>query len=363
MFTGAAGCVQMAVKQGSRRMFAALVISLTLAGQDAAAINPRCRTEDDVDRCDPANRAALIGALGMPSIEEERAAGTEVYRVTQIDGYGRIMPGVSFERRPGASPQVVVYGHGGRRMSAVLPVADWRAVQSGGRFADRELVPLPASAPDEVTICLHGWSSTVEIANAEYRGVPDGKIRMRSESACDGGLATRFASDLAALAIKQLGDCDALDPEDHRNDASRLQACLGFDGDRLAAAEVMNQTGWRLTPENPETSGAWAGVFGMNSVTRLDWAGTRITGARGVAGNPVAVFLAARQAEAPSLRAYVGGFNGITSTRVETTGRMEMDGPGDERLWAPFDQVWVWEPNGLMWTLQSWTVEAFRPMS
>lgn len=344
-------------------MLAALVISLTLAGQDAAAVNVRCRTADEVNRCDPANRAALVGALGMPSIEEELAAGAEVYRVTQIDGYGRIMPGISFERRPGASPQVVVHGHGGRRMSAILPLSDWQAVQSWGRFADRELVPLPKTSPDEISICLHAWSSTVEIANAEHRGVPDGKMRTRSESACDGGLTWRFANDAAALAMKRLGDCDALDPEDHRNDASRLQACLGFDGDRFAAAELMNQTGWILTPDNPEASRAWAGVLGVNSATRLDWAGATITGARGVADNPVAVFLAARQAETPSLRAYITGFNGVSSTRVETTGSLEKDGIGDERLRAPFRQVWVWDSYALMWTLQSWTVEAFRPMA
>jgi hypothetical protein len=344
-------------------MFAALVISLTLAGQDAGTVNVRCRTADDVDRCHPANRATLVGALGMATIEEERGAGVEVYRVTQIDGYGRIMPGISFERRPGAPPQVVVYGHGGRRMSAVLPFTDWRTVQSRGRFADRELVPLPKSAPDEVSICLHGWSSTVEIANAVDRGVPDGKSRTRSESACDGGLATRFANDAAQLAITNLGDCDALDPDEHRNDASRLQVCLGFDGDRLAAAEVMNQTGWRLTPDNPETARAWASVLGMNSATRLDWAGTSVTGARGVAANPVAVFLAARHAESPSLRAYIGALTGVSSTRVEATGSLEMDGPGDGRLQAPFRQVWIWDPNGLMWTLQSWTVEAFQPMA
>lgn len=345
-------------------MFAALVISLTLAGQDAAPINPRCHTEDEVNRCDPANRAALVGALGMASIEEERAVGVEVYRVTQIDGYDRIMPGISFERRPGASPQVVVYGHGGRRMSALLTLPDWQAVQSWGRTADRELVPLPdKGAPDEVSICLHGWTSTVEIANAEDRGVPDGKTRTRSESACNGGLTWRFANDAAALAIKRLGDCDALDPDDHRNDASRLQACLGFDGDRLAAAGLMNQTGWQLTPDNPETSRAWAPVLGANAVTELDWPGTKIAGARGFADNPAAVFLAAQQAETPSLRAYITAFNGVSSTRVETTGRLEKDGIGDERLWAPFRQAWVWDSYALMWTLQSWTVEAFRPMS
>lgn len=343
-------------------MLAALVISLTLAGQDAAAANPHCRTADEVNRCDPANRAALVDALGMLSIEEELAAGTEVYRVTQIDGYGRIMPGISFERRAGASPRVVLYGHGGRRMSAILPLSDWREVQSWGRFADRELVPLPKNSPDEVVICLHAWSSTVEIANAADRGVPDGKVRTRSESSCDGGLAWRFANDAAALAMKSLGDCDALDPEGHRNDASRLQACLGFDGDRLAAAELMNQTGWILTPDNPEGPRAWARVLGVNSATRLDWAGAAVNGDR-VADNPVAVFLAARQAETPSLRAYITGFNGVSSTRVETTGSLEKDGIGDERLRAPFRQVWVWDSYALMWSLQSWTVEAFRPMS
>ena len=80
-------------------------------------------------------------------------------------------------------------------------------------------------------------------------------------------------------------------------------------------------------------------------------------------GNAVAAYLAQRQTEDDSLRAYISGYNGTSSTRVETTGRIYRDGPDNTRLSAPFSQVWLWNSNGLNWTLDSWTIQPFTPIN
>ncbi len=335
----------------------ALAFAAAFMGQEPTV--PRdCRDDNGTDRCAEENRAAALTTLGMSSIEAEKAEGVEVYRILQVDGYGRLMPSIAYERRPGQAPQVVIYGAEGNRLAAPVSAREWEAVQGMARFADRALEPLPGAADPLANICLHAWLSTVEIANAAERGVPEGPVRRRTESACNGGLTTRFAFELPVLAIKHFPECDLLDPEDHRNDMTRIAQCIRLRGDRIAAAELMNQVGWRLTPDDhADTPQAWARQLRPNGRSRLDWAGERV--ADGANGNAVIRDLARRQAENPSLRAYISSFNATSSTRVETTGRVDMDGPDDSRLSAPFNQVWVWNSYGLNWALESWTVQPF----
>lgn len=322
-----------------------------------------CRDDNGVDRC--ARLAEDVRTLGMASLEDEQAAGTEVYRITQINGGGQLMPGVAYERRLGASPQVVVYATDGVRMAAAVPLAEWEAVQGMARFADRELKPLPGEADPLANICFHAWLSTVEIVNAANRGRPDGPIRRRMESACGGALTSRFAFDLPTLAIKHFPDCDALNPNDYRNDITRLAQCVRFKGDRLAAAQLVNQIGLRLVPEEAEGSPlAWARRLQPNSTTRIDWDGQVMTGGGG-ARSRIAIFMAGMQTENPSLRAYLSTFEGVSSTRVEVEGDASIEDPQNQNgppLSAPFRQVWIWDVNGLNWALESWVVEPFAPL-
>lgn len=335
----------------------AAIAALLLLGQDV----PRdCQDDNGTDRCAAEDRAEVLRALGLTALEDEKAAGVEVYRILQVDGYGNVMPSIAYERRPGGSPQVVVYAHEGRRLSASVSVEEWADVQQMARFADRSLEPLPDQAGPLSGLCLHSWISTVEITNAADRGVPDGPIRRRTESACGGALTTRFAFDLPTLAIKHFPECALLDAEDFRNDMTRLAFCTGFKGDRLAVASLVNQVGWRMTPDDDADEPlAWARRFGMNAMVRLDWGGDVITASRGVTRNAAADYLAQRQTENPSLRAYIQAYEGVSSTRVETAGRIYGDGPDETRLSAAFEQVWLWDSAGLSWTLESWTVQPF----
>ena len=339
----------------------ALIAALTLGQSPTSDRN--CRDDNGTDRCAAENHAALLDQLGMRSIEQEQADGVEVYRTLQIDGYGRPLAGVAFERRVGASPQVVVYGPNGARMAAQASVADWRRIQSDAVLADRQLVPLAAD-PNEIGLCLHAWVSTVEIANAAERGAPDGKVRRRTENACGAGLTSRFAFDLAARALKAFPDCDALDPDDHRNDATRLRTCVGFKGDRLAAAELMNQIGQTVGPDNDQnTPLAWMRSLGGPSRIAFDWGGQKIDGRGTYRNNPVVAFLVDQKAQHPSLRGYMTTLDAVSSTQVEVGGYLHRDGEGDQRVSATFRQTWAWDRNTLNWELESWTVEPFRPVN
>lgn len=342
-------------------MFTALLLSFALAGQEPTTTDRNCTDDNGEDRCIRLDADAR--KLGMATLEEEQAAGTEAYRIIQIDGYGRLMPGVAYERRVGSSPRVIVYGQEGAQMSAPVSPEQWRTVQGMSRFADRELAPLPGQPADALAgICLHSWLSTAEIANGARRGLPELPIRRRSESACGGGLTTSFAFDLTALAIKNFPDCDLLDISEYRNDMSRLEQCLRFKGDRLAAVELMNQVGWSFVPDDAEDKAlAWARRLQPRSTSRLNWNGQVSTGGVG-SRSPVAAFMAQFQTQNPSLRGYISSLDAVSSTRVEATGRMDMDGPNDTRLTAPFTQTWLWDPNSLAWTLDTWVVQAFAPV-
>ena len=345
-------------------MFAALMLSLALSGQEPRTTDRNCTDDNGADRC--ARLSEDARTLGMPALDQEQAAGTEVYRIIQIDGYGRLMPGIAYERRTGSSPQVVVYGKEGARMSAPVSPEDWRTVQGMARFADRELAPLPGEPANALAgICMHAWLSTVEIANGAQRGIPNQPIRRRTESACGGGLTTTFAFDLTARAIKAFPDCDLLDKSEYRNDMTRLEQCLRFTGDRLAAVELMNQVGWSFVPEDADDKAlAWARKLQARQATRLDWGGQIIKGG-GSARSPVAAFMAQLQTQNPSLRGYISTLDAVSSTRIEATGRMDMEGPegaNDTRLTAPFTQTWVWDPNSLAWTLDTWLVQPFTPI-
>lgn len=85
-----------------------------LAGQEPAPVSRGCLDDNGADRCVAENRARILADMGAPAIEAEAAAGVEAYRVLQVDGYGNDQPVVAFERRPGASPRVAVYGRDGQ---------------------------------------------------------------------------------------------------------------------------------------------------------------------------------------------------------------------------------------------------------
>lgn len=339
----------------------ALLASILLQQASPPAPDPDCLDDNLTDRCQAAEQARVRTLFSVASIEDEAAAGAEVYRAFFVDGYGRDMPVVAFERRPGRSPEAVVYGAEGRRISAPLSEADWARVRGLSVYADRKLEPRPA-ADNELAICLHSWVQTVEMANS----APDGRriepVRRRVEDSCSAGLTTRFAFDLAEIAVEAIHPCDALDLEQQRNRITQLVSCLSLEGDRLTAAQLRNARStlgprWGLDPKD---AGAWRAALGTNGSPVLDWGGTSVRTERG-RDNKVAEFIVGQVEALPNLRFEQRQFEGVSGREGIVRGQATW---GDEggRHEAAYRQVWVWDPNLNGWMLSEWTVEPFRPI-
>jgi hypothetical protein len=246
-------------------MVEVFILGLLIAGQAAPVPDRDCLDDNLVDRCAESSRASTRATLGMVAISDEASTGAEIYRAFFVDGYGQDMPSVSFERRPGQGPMVVVYGHGGDRISAPVSAVIWRKVQSESVLADRQILDSAASGDTggqtvsrHQPICLHSWVQTVEMANTwpeSWRAVP---VRVRTEDSCGGALTTRFAHLLSELAVEAIPPCNVLDETQQRNRVTQLATCLALKGDRMAAAELRNaRLSFGLRPGADATLEVW----------------------------------------------------------------------------------------------------------
>lgn len=334
------------------------VAALILA-QDPV-VSRDCFDDNGVDRCASDGQAATRALLGVASIEDEATSGAEVYRAFYVDGYGREMPAIAFERRPGASPVVTVYGFNGQTLSGPVSMATWNRVRAESRFADRQLEELP-SVSGFPPMCLHSWVSTVEMSNSTPERFRLAPVRRRTEDACSDGLTVRFAFRLAEIAVETIAPCDQLEATRYRSYVNILAACMALRGDRFTAAELRNarsEVGPRrgLDPTDP---GAWRAALGTNGSPVLNWAGVEVRTERG-RDNRVAEFIVARLAELDELRFEQRMFEGLDARRGLVTG-VASYGDGEGRREAPYRQLWVWDPGLSEWMLSEWTVEPFTP--
>lgn len=337
-----------------------LAILATIALQQAPLDPDRnCLDDNHTNRCGAVEQARVRALLGAAAIEDEAATGAEIYRAFYVDGYGRDMPAVSFERRNGEPPTIVVLGEDGARLEGPASAETWDAVVSGSRLADRVLVPLEAN-PDEEVICLHSWVATVEMANSrpDFDRVP---VRRRTEDACGGALTNRYAHLLADLALKGLPSCAVLDPAHSRNSVTLLETCLAFEGDTMAAAELWNQT--QIPHENTEDG--WRAWLGHGNVQpRIDWAGEIV--------QETNVFRLGDTLPPPDAAAFLVEHFGaadyffVSRSRVSASTSRDavIDGMIDLRSneqlsVASWRQVWRKE-DGFDWQLASWTIEPFK---
>lgn len=349
-------------------MLIALLATAAISGVQSAPPSDRtCLDDTNRDICAPATRAALLERLGMATAEADAAAGVESYRVFFVDGYGNDLPAFVFERRAGAGPMSVVYGAEDKRLEAPVSLALWNEVVARAEFADRELVAPPADPNGPPGLCLHAWSSTVEMTNSPRTRRRSEPVRRRTENACNGALTTRFAFFLAEQTLKAQPHCQALNPDRQRNTVTLVATCMGLSGDRVAAGAVFDQIRdgqprQGLDLDNPY---AWQAYLGTNGSPRLDWAGQVVVGRQGRDRN-VAEFIIARRQERPSLRFYPRTFDGIDARRVVVEGqaRYSDEAAGGEESWfaADFTQTWVWDPNLSEWMVSDWVVQPFVPV-
>lgn len=352
-------------------MLIALLGAAAIGGQAAPAWDRTCMDDNGRDVCAASARADLLQRLGMASAEDEAAAGVEAYRAFFVDGYGRDMPALTFERRPGGGPVSVVYGFEGTRLEAPVSAAVWAEVVAESRFADRQLVEpepeqAPGTPPPPPAICLHAWNLAVEMTNSPVSHWETQPVRRRFESACNGALATRFAFFIAEQALKAQPHCQALSENLQRNAITTLGTCLLLRGDRVAAGQVYDtkSNGGPRYGVDPLEGGNWRAWLGTNGSPRLDWNGEIVSTNRG-RNNLVAEFIVARLMEQPSLKFRPGAYEGLTSKQVRVTGVAEYGvGEGDQatRMRADYVQTWVWDPNLSDWMVSEWAVGPFAPV-
>lgn len=361
-------------------MLAALMMSLALTGQDPCAdprsdackaarlASPDCFDDNLTNRCSEAEQAGVRALLGVPTAEAELEAGVEMYRAFFVDGYGRNRPAVTFERRPGGSPRVVVNGFGGRRLEGAVSTEVWTRVRTDARYVDRELAPAgPAAEDGSFMMCLHSWVVTVEVAEPSPPDTSSSGVRRKTEDACGDGLAIPYAFGLAKAAIEALHPCDDLDPKQYRNDVERLAGCLGLEGDQLAVVEFLNgreRLMHRIAAD--QSKEAWDRWLGFSNTRSVVWDGVTVVETPGRPGVPrisVPAFLAERSAELGEMWLGVEHLRGDSSTRISVSGEIRISDPADpsntNALTAPYQQTWHANRPGDEWRLETWTVGAF----
>jgi hypothetical protein len=331
------------------------------AGQARAA--PDCRDDRGVDRCAVNQQARVRTLFGVPAIEQLQAQGAEVRRVFYVDGYGRDVIALTFLRAPGRDPSVTV--HFAKRegeatpapLEALVPAAVWRdAIRRSARF-DRALAPRASDGAP--SICLHSWVVTVEAVDTHGPG--PAAVRRATQDSCDDGLATVFAMELAELAMPLFPYCDALDPELHRNNVTRLHACQALSGDRLAAAEAYNQALRLARVDGDNDAALGQGVFDWRA--QLSWAGQR---AGGDGGGAYRAWLA-RLNEGGRARFYPIRAVGERADRVRVEGRMvrygEETGGRQTRHEAPVSLLFVSRSNNPGLRIEEARVDVLTPAS
>ena len=179
-----------------------------------------------------------------------------------VDGYGHDVGLVTLWYAPAAEPRVAWRMPKPRNgedamapIDATLTLSAWREVTAAGTYFDRALAQLPQK---ERSICLHGWTTRVEMVEA------DGKIRRGIQSGCgDDALVWPLARRMTAAAIAAMPACALLDAEKTRNDITRLNKCNRLSGDRAAAAEATNvyDAPWFANPRGEDFTRALTYLF------------------------------------------------------------------------------------------------------
>lgn len=324
---------------------------LLLAGPAAAQLRPNqsCRDDNGLDRCADEQQRRARALFGVRSIEEHQAAGDQVRRVFYVDGYGRDLILIAFVRAPGRDPTLWVHFRpmeGQPRaepMQAPVTQAAWDEVVNRSENFDRSYAPRPGDTDP----CVHAWVFTIESVGRR-RGRLPAEVRRKTESACENGPGSAYAREVQRIALSLMPHCAALDPRNHRNPASMLDACRILHGDRLAAAEVLNRAEAFQSVSGPRDEPRLAAVFGHEP--RIDWNGNRYQGS----GGGAATFWAGRLAQASGwTNFYFHSVDAESADRARLTGvlRRSADTPrgrstGSET--ARVELVWVRDFNGDM---------------
>ena len=349
-------------------MLAALMMSLALTSPAV------CDAEHETPECAAEQIAEATRNLSLPPIQAEFDAGVQVYRAV-FNGGDRGQPAISFERRLGRSPELVLYGAGGQTLRREVGVDIWETVVERSRYVGRKLEPIPGRSIS----CLVSWDVVVQIASPRQIQPNENADLIRSlpiysagpleadQNSCEGGLTWDYGAFLADLACEEIPECDAMGPRDHSMIAvQHLEAVFQLRGDRVAAASLSRGSGWapsRGGRDQPVDAARFAKWLEPEYGATLDWGGTLTKAeqryddpspdaiSRFLAEQDVAVDgLSFEAAEIGADSAEIGWASGTAGSGVRTNGAWT-------RYEAPYRQVWL--RHGDHWRLWSMTVGAF----
>lgn len=333
-----------------------LLLSFAITAQTApdAIVDQRRCTGARIDEvCSPQGREALRKASGLDSVENEAAAGVELYRAFFLEGGGRL-PVVSFVRRPGQNSSVEVTAYDGRKMTAQVSSAVWEQVRTQALLADKALAPL--GTPDD-DICMEGGAVLAEIGEPAWGARQPAAIRSRAQSSCAQDNTVQFARSVALLAAETLPACAVIDANRWGDGGiRRLRACFQLSGDQVAAAEVMNRFQGVPSGDAKSSKISWFDLTGVEDGTQLSWNG-RTFGARAPEN------LIDQITAHPNMQMSLITLRGISSREVEAAGVASYTtttAEGGQWLRAEFKQVWRKYGGAQGWRLMEWRVGAFE---
>jgi hypothetical protein len=216
-----------------------------------------CADNDGAERCDKDIQRDMLDLYTWESAKALADGGVQFRRFMMVDGYGRDVIGITFERWPGSSPQVSVdvprskiaggelEGPPPTPLVATLGQDAWRRTPAVTERFDqklaREIEGNESNDENVLTICLHGWFTVVEAgdpARPPAAIIAPPELRSDAEGSCAKGLAMPAAFELAQIAFGSLEECHGLILSNFRNLIALLAYCNRLGGDRLAAAEA-----------------------------------------------------------------------------------------------------------------------------
>lgn len=345
-------------------MLTIALMSLALSGHLV------CDDEHESAECAAELMASAERNLSLPPIQAEFSAGAQVYRAV-FDGGRHDTPAVSFERRPGRSPELVLYGTGGQTLRREIGPVLWEAVQNRSRYVGRKLEPSGGSIS-----CVVSSDVVVQVSRprmprpdrdahrSELFAVLDrGGVIEASQNSCEGGLTWDYGAFLADIACDEIPACEAMGPHDQlMQSGHNLGAVFRLHGDKLAAARLSATKGWapsRGRHDQPVGAERFAQWLAPETGATLHWGDTTIT-ADSASRDAIPAALAEQDAVTGGLgfapdqfgadSADVGWVTGKVSHSVEVDGTWRVSE-------APYRQTWL--RSGDDWRLWSMTVGDF----
>jgi|GEM_PF-3136978 len=354
-------------------MLATVVMAAFLGFAQAAEASDACDHFEALE-CTAQQAQVATARLGLSPISEEQVQGAEIYRAF-LDGGDRY-PAVSFEWRPGRSPELVIYSVNNRRIRHDVSMELWAKVESESRYAGRRLV-----GNGIIADCIFSSIATIEVARQNARLYStDERSRsisllpttmQSSESTCGGGLTSDYVDLLMDLACDELPECAAMGPREHSQIAAQnLAAVFMLTGDRVSAGRLYAQKEWapsRHGRVEPISSEVWSRWNNVQHGATMTWGDQTVTSVRRYddpSPDPISIFLSQQDVALGGFQIEAESVGGEGADRGWIEGRVTYSRQV-EGVWTTMAAHYrqLWERQGGDWRLWSWTVGAFEPAS